>query len=312
MSRLKVRPRPLFPVLSLGLLLLASGCASRPDSSPVTAQESAASVAGEVRATRLAVAGISRPGNAGALEAKYDASIFDSAIYRVPRRDDTLRFWSEPALMGSFISCFDCAACWACEKERCPTCDPAAGPCPAGCNDGCPCQTCSSKCIPVTGTRAAPSDIWVSFADEFHEVCSQFPADDLILRIQQLQGLPPNLDQPDDSWQILTVRVDRPDQLFRPCNNPNPKTPGPCTAEFPDGVSVGFRSWIAGQAMSSWQIPDGYPWTRQGYTYNWHGTPGDSSSIVGTSEFVIPEGTDVEMLGLVTAREFCLGPAPNL
>jgi hypothetical protein len=45
----------------------------------------------------------------------------------------------------------------------------------------------------------------------------------------------------------------------------------------------------------------GYPWTRLGYTYNWN----PEASIEGTSEFVIPEGTSVEVCGVVPATEFC-------
>jgi hypothetical protein len=67
-------------------------------------------------------------------------------------------------------------------------------------------------------------------------------------------------------------------------------------------VTDAFAAWMAGQAFSAWQVPDGYPWTHLGYTYNWDPA---ASSIVGTSEYVIPQGTSVQVLGQVPAVELC-------
>jgi hypothetical protein len=147
----------------------------------------------------------------------------------------------------------------------------------------------------------------VSFGDEVVSFCSKFSQQDLVLRMQQLQGLPPQLGQPVDSWQFLIVKITSPGQLFRPCANPDPSTPGPCPAVFVPGVSSERQAWIANQALFAWQLytgdpsTGGYPWTRLGYTYNWN----PEASYVGTSEFVIPEGTQAQVCGLVSATEVC-------
>lgn len=59
---------------------------------------------------------------------------------------------------------------------------------------------------------------------------------------------------------------------------------------------------MAGQAFSAWRIPDGYPWTHLGYTYNWDP---QAMSIVGTSEYVIRQGTTIKVTGLVPAVPYC-------
>jgi len=261
-----------FNALLASLLLssLIAGCASSGGGPP------AAMIA------RLEAAGIVRPSpdchqRQEALDLIYDQTIFDAAVFRADNEVDPLRAVTGPAILGSLISC-----------DRC---DRPSSP------------TCSSTCRLVPGPRVAPTDIWVSFGDQVQGFYRQFPAHEVVLRLQQLQGLPPNLFQPTESWKILVVQVDGPGQLFRPCANPNPTTAGPCTEDFPcDQTCLEHRSWTAGQAFSAWQIPDGYPWTRLGYTYNWNPS---APSIVGTSEFVIPAGTAIEVIELADATAYC-------
>lgn len=223
------------------------------------------------------------------LEKRYYGSIFDSAIYRSKHQDGDLVPVTGPTVMASFSSCWKC-----------------------GESDG----NCSSKCGYQPGEQQVKYDVWVSHADQVLDFCSVFPEDKLILRMQQLQGLPPKLDQPDDSWKLLVVRVDGPEDLFRPCADPDPTTDGPCTEVFPcfwpdttqcnaeqKAEMVAHRSWMAGQAFAAWQVPSGYPWTRLGYTFNWNRR---APSIVGTSEYVIPgAGPEIQVCGLVTAADFC-------
>lgn len=214
--------------------------------------------------------------SATSLEALYNAAIFDSAIFRADRQVDDLRRVTGPAVMGSFSGCYQC-----------------------DCQD---CQTCSWICGLQPGRQKTVSDIWVSFSDEILDFCREFSQDELILRMQQLQGLPPQLDRPPESWEFLIVEIDGPEDLFRPCADPDPTTSGPCGESFPEDASEAHQAWIAGQALFAWQIPVGYPWTRLGYTYNWNP---DAPSIVGTSEFVIPAGTEIEVVDLVTALDYC-------
>jgi hypothetical protein len=48
---------------------------------------------------------------------------------------------------------------------------------------------------------------------------------------------------------------------------------------------------------------NGYPWTRLGYTYDWH----PDTPETGLSEYVIPQGSTVEVHANVETREYCAG-----
>jgi hypothetical protein len=63
--------------------------------------------------------------------------------------------------------------------------------------------------------------------------------------------------------------------------------------------------WIADTMLSHWMIPQGYPWTRLGYTYNWR--PG--ASRYGASEYVVRAGSRVRVLSVAPAAEYCAAPA---
>lgn len=257
-------------VLSL-LLTLAVGCA--------TARKT------EVQPhQRLKEAGFVRTGSTRTdLQEIYDAAIYKSAIFRAENQVDTLQPVTGPTRMGSMISC-DCATQGA----------------------------CSGKCSLIPGSTVAPSDIWVSRADQFLELCQSFPQDltgeQVILKLQQLLGLPPQINQDACTWKVLQLEVDGlevPEQFFRPCANPDPTTPGPCppTLSPPtDAATTAFQAWLAGQGFAAWQLPHGYPWTRLGYTYNWDP---QARSIVGVSEYVIRKGSPIDILDLVPAIELC-------
>lgn len=268
-------------VLVAVLALVAVGCATT--SAPRT------TTTGVVRSKTVEGPCLVRPDFPGGLSQQYAESTFDAAVFRSCRQYAGLEPVDGSAVMGSFISCYQC------EKG--------------------PSSTCSSKCL-EPGQQPMPSDVWVSHVEEILKHCSSF--NDPVLGMQELQGLPPQEGQPQDSWNVLVVEVTGPKDLFRPCTNPDPRTTGPCTEDFldtypcydPDGCPgvdlkakmEAHRSWMAGQAFGAWQVPGGYPWTRQGYTYNW--SP-DAPTIVGTSEYVIPGGTVIRVCGRMTASTFC-------
>ena len=285
----RIRP---WTLLVLALVLTA-GCATRtavaPGPAPGAPQPAAATLAQATTAGSGAC--LRRPDFPGSLTEQYNASIFDAAVFRPCRQFDGLEPVTGRAVMGTFISCWKC-----------------------GGSGG----SCSSKCLDP-GFQKMPSDVWVSHGEQVLKHCSQFS--DVVLGMQQLQGLPPQENQPPDSWNILVVEVPGPQVLFRPCANPDPTTPGPCGEDFPETYPCydpngcadnllaarleAHRSWIAGQSFSAWQIPDqwfGYPWTRQGYTYNWSAT---AESLGGTSEYVIPGGMKIKVCKRLTAAEFC-------
>lgn len=79
-------------------------------------------------------------------------------------------------------------------------------------------------------------------------------------------------------------------------------------------VSEKHVRFMVNQAFSAWKMPDGYPaantdersrlgypWTRLGYTYNWH--PG--SPRYGASEYVIDPGTRVTVTSVFTIADYC-------
>lgn len=253
---------------------------------------------------RLAVAGIRRTASpppeplavevanaakSDDLNAMYNVAIFDSAIFRASRQDSDL----DPADLDnlqatSFISCYRCDECSQCPDRSCDAC-----------------ATCSAACL-AQGKVPAPSDIWISQIPQLQAFCRDIPMQDVILRLQQFLGLPPVLDQPFESWRLLDFTLLETDKLFRPCTDPDPTTTGPCTETFPASASESHRAWIAGQAFSAWQIPDGYPWTRQGYTYNWNST----DSLVGGSEYVVPAGAMVEIRGADLVSRYCGADSP--
>ena len=291
-TNLRVRRWLTVCAVSIGLLAGLEGCATPGGRSKEPGIIAAGRRIVARHHSKLAAAGLSPSGATEDpnLVAFYNKSIYVSAVFRADRQVSNLRqvtAQNVPVVMGSFMSCQGCN----CQSP------------------GSSAATCSSKCCLEAGTRTMPTDVWVSFGDEIVSFCGKFPKDDLILRMQQLQGLPPQLGQPADSWKFLIVKVTSPDQLFRPCANPDPSTAGPCPADFVAGVSTERQAWIAGQALFAWQLytgdtsTGGYPWTRLGYTYNWD--PAADASPVGTSEFVIPDGTQVQVCGLVSAADFC-------
>jgi hypothetical protein len=230
---------------------------------------------------RLVTAGITP----GSLDKSYNQAIVNSAVFLAEHQQSLVPV-TGPTLMGSIISC---------------DCGPQGG------------GGCSSKCSLKPGTQSAPSDIWLSRSDQFLQFCSTFPqglkAEEVVLKLQWLLGLPPQVNPGGPcTWKVLQLNVSGlsvPGQFFRPCTNPDPTTTGPCVADFsgnPPLANDEFRAWLAGQAFSSWQIPNGYPWTHLGYTYNWDP---QANSIVGVSEYVIPQGTMVQVVGVVAAVTLC-------
>jgi len=288
-TRLKARGWLTVCAVSVVLLAGLAGCATSGGGSKGSGTPAAGRRIAARHSSKLSAAGLPPSVTApDSLVAIYNKSIYESAIFRADRQVSNLRQVTArnvPVVMGSFMSCQGC------------DCQSTGGP-----GSG-----CSSKCCLGTSTQTMSSDVWVSFGDEVVSFCSKFPREDLVLRMQQLQGLPPQLGQPVDSWSFLVVKVTSPDQLFRPCADPDPSTPGPCPANFVAGVSTERQAWIAEQALFAWQLytgnpsVGGYPWTRLGYTYNWN----PDASYVGTSEFVIPGGTQVQVCGVVAAADFC-------
>ncbi|HEX5727328.1 MAG TPA: hypothetical protein VFX98_17785 [Longimicrobiaceae bacterium] len=156
-------------------------------------------------------------------------------------------------------------------------------------------------------TLTLTRDVWVTVAPEVQDSCRTFTGD-VALRINQLLGLPPAAGY--DHFAEMWVRaVD----LFRPAADPSVTSTRPCPegtdtlcgTAFPPGVSPEHVRWIASTMLDHWEVPDGYPWTRLGYTYNWH--PG--SPRYGASEYVVRSGATVQVASVTSLAEYCAAPS---
>ena len=114
---------------------------------------------------------------------------------------------------------------------------------------------------------------------------------DLILK--QLIGLPP-----DGEYSTVTGFWVDPKDVVRPAYQKDP-TDGSMTNELPEDVDADFKEWFDGNILDSY-FYGAYPWTRLGYTYNWSG----HGSEYGVTEFLIKQGTEVEVVFTESADEF--------
>ena len=128
-------------------------------------------------------------------------------------------------------------------------------------------------------------EVWVVVPGElkdFYLKNESSSDDNLILRLEQLYGLPPHNGK---KW-FVEIWV-QPSDVFRPSPDPDIAD---CEAEldFPGWVDSAYRDWF-NQLKSASYGENGYPWTRLGYTYDW----GNDNNEIGLSEFVIRAGSTV-------------------
>jgi hypothetical protein len=143
-------------------------------------------------------------------------------------------------------------------------------------------------------------EVWVTAVPELRRRCNAVPAGaDLVLRMEQMLGLPPH----DGKTRLVQLWVD-PRDMFRPAPDPE-VSDSQAGLDFPvsarAAVSGRHVAWFNDLRAKSYG-PDGYPWTRLGYTYDW----GDPSSEVGLSEFVVEKDAGVIVEGVYTADSYCL------
>ncbi len=98
------------------------------------------------------------------------------------------------------------------------------------------------------------------------------------LLIEKRQRLPP---------RIFAVGMKRSLQCWRtplPCKPlPDATISADCGNAFPSSTSPAHYQWMAVETLYLHTIPNGYPWTHLGYTYNW--APG--ADRYGASEYII-------------------------
>lgn len=146
------------------------------------------------------------------------------------------------------------------------------------------------------GQAMTVRETWVTAAPRVEEFCSrrELSSSDLTLRLEELIGVPP------DSKKTLFVDMwVNPDDLFRPAADPDITTTT-TGLEFPEKVSPEYVEWFNNLKAASYG-PDGYPWTRLGYTCDWrHGYCAE-----GPSEFVVRSGSTVKIEAVVDTFTYC-------
>jgi hypothetical protein len=164
---------------------------------------------------------------------------------------------------------------------------------------------------PGTLITAGHGGIWITGVPEVQDICRTWTGD-VTMKMRQLLGLPPEAHVP----YVLTLRVKAAD-IFRPSPHGIITTTMPCTqlqgAPIPDGCGNLFPpdampehyQWIAQQSFELHELPEGYPWTHLGYTYNW--APG-AADRYGASEYVIRSGADAFVVANQTPEEYCASP----
>ena len=162
--------------------------------------------------------------------------------------------------------------------------------------------------------------VWVGAAQEIWQKCKGHDPVSLVLRLQELLGLPPQKNpKPGNQWHFFVFDVDSRD-LFRPC---------------PGGVDTGLSGmprcrlssdldpqldpevthfllqqwWLSHRAtVERGRDPElGYPWTGMGWTYDWDPV---SKSHRGVSEFVVKKTAVIEHVRTMSPADFCRAPAP--
>lgn len=160
-------------------------------------------------------------------------------------------------------------------------------------------------------------EVWVTVVPEVRDSCDDWAEDEQVMRLRQLLGLQPTYPA---AW-FIEMRVPA-DSVFRPTADPaiststlcDTGTNPDCPLGFPNGVSPVHVRWFADKMLATWKLPNGYPlsgvddrnrlgypWTRLGYTYNWH--PG--SPRYGASEYVVRPGTRAVVTSVKSVQDYC-------
>ena len=145
-------------------------------------------------------------------------------------------------------------------------------------------------------------DMWLSAVPDLKEFCKNQKFKDstaLDLRLEQLQGLPSS----SNNDYFVELKVSKED-LYRPSHDSSILS----ARYFPDDSirgSAKYTNWYKKKLQSSYSQENKFPWTRQGYTYDW----GNPYSEIGLSEFVIPgsiNSAKVLVTGIYTTEQYCL------
>ena len=146
-------------------------------------------------------------------------------------------------------------------------------------------------------------EVWLTPVPQLQNLCRAYVAaggSDPSLRSLQYLGMPP------DAKPVTMVTMMVPlSGMFRP--TPDPQIDD-TTAVYDDGTVQpedpaypNHADWFRLQKSLAYDPANPYPWTRMGYTYDW----GDPANKIGASEFVVRQGTTVDIIADQTPEQYC-------
>ena len=150
----------------------------------------------------------------------------------------------------------------------------------------------------ITTLRAVPKN--------FRDFCSAtgLQGEALERRIRQYLGL-----RPDRTYELFVeMWVDRAD-LFRPCPDPEiDDTSCDIAFEMAGGMPVApqvrgvpdYLAWFEATYQASY-VEGGAPWSRLGYTYDWH----PATPKFGASEYLVTTDAPYEIERVMTIADYC-------
>jgi len=158
---------------------------------------------------------------------------------------------------------------------------------------------------------ATTGDVCVTLVPFVHDFCraTGLGGTALDLRLAQRLGLPPDVE-----YSRFVEMWVRPEDLFRPCPDPE-ISDRECELQVPVPaqsvrVDAAHTDWMDGAASYGPEVDpseieplEGYPWTRLGYTYDWH----PETSEIGPSEYVVRTGATVEVASVMSTAAYCEG-----
>lgn len=171
-----------------------------------------------------------------------------------------------------------------------------------------------------------PGDTWVTEEPRLSEFCHHFAdtsggdPDLLTLRLEQRLGLAPH----SAKTTFVSFTIADPDpakNIFRPCASAAIDTTT-CAVRSGSDDTCGdpqqaqscqaHNLFFYKQYYSSYGAarPTGFPWTSLGYTFDWALGPSDAIGHAdfvrfGESEYVVPQGTPVTIVGAKTTAQYC-------
>lgn len=149
--------------------------------------------------------------------------------------------------------------------------------------------------------------VWVTLVPQVQDFCQQFMAElgdpssfSAAFRLKQFLGLNPHR-----SYQHFVELWVKPDDIFRPC--PDPETDDTrCNLQLdrqtpPTVKNIADYPAFFQQLIKNSYQPDGAPWTRLGYTFDWF----RGQRNVGASEYMLVPKANYLVAAAYSTEQYC-------